>query len=124
MTWESDEVCNVGEDIVESYKFVVEIYCDEAFIEPATPNPDTIVASNTDTCSPTVSMDHVTGCPVYTPAWIITFIENNLWAAGIVLCTCGVLIGLKGKPYFNGITAGLAATFVFQILFVAMVKTH
>jgi hypothetical protein len=58
-------------------------------------------------------MEHYTGCPVYTPPWLMIFLDNNAWFAGIILVGIGVPIGLFGKPHFNEITAGIAFLFFF-----------
>lgn len=71
-----------------------------------------------DPCSPKLTFEHKSGCPVFEATSIVRFLSDNPWAMGTLLLIFGSLVAFFGGKFFTWVLASVAGTIVFLVIMV------
>jgi hypothetical protein len=92
--------------------------CNESIIDLGAGQIDFV--DGIGTCSPSVVMQHNSGCPVFSSSQVLKFLSNNKWFTGTVLLISGALIMWNGWKLFKEVMASVSSVLLFFTLLTLM----
>lgn len=106
----SSEDCESSGVTGEKYSFKTTVLCNANITGAA----EVTSVTGTTSCRPTVTMEHESGCPLFSFSGVVKFFDDNTWLSGTVLFVLGVVMVLFGCKFFRWVMGAIGALVGFM----------
>ena len=112
LLYETNEVCDASGEKDKTFKFKLNIFCDET--QTGVPDISSFTFADDSThCAPAINVPSISGCPYNSAVGYISFVNVSQFCA-VFQILLGIAIGLLGIKYYQWFSLAMAFTISFS----------